>query len=296
MPPRWHGILNIDKPRDWTSHDVVGKVRRILGQREVGHSGTLDPMATGVLLVCVGQATRVAEYLTAHDKVYRAGISLGITTDTYDLEGKVTANRAVPDLTHEALSAVLERFVGALDQVPPAYSAIKQEGVPAHRLARRGEAVALAPRRVMIHRITLLGYEPPDVSVEVACGPGTYIRSLAHDLGEALGCGAALSSLVRTHSGDFAVEQSVSLEALATAATEGRLAEHLHPLHAALSAMRELPVSEAEALRLRNGQAIGGPAVLDGTLAYAGDGSGQVVAIMVYDAGRQLWQPRKVFV
>ena len=190
-----NGILNINKPAGWTSHDVVAWVRRVLREKRAGHAGTLDPMATGVLLVCLGQATRVAEYLMGGEKVYRAEAQLGIVTDTYDADGEVMASAPVPPLTADDLRRTLAGFVGEIMQVPPAYSAIKQDGVAAYRKARRGEAVTLAPRPVTIRRIELLDWTPADapaasgdrLTIEVTCGAGTYIRSLTHDLGQALG-------------------------------------------------------------------------------------------------------------
>ncbi len=184
------GILNIDKPQGWTSHDVVAWIRRVLKVKRVGHAGTLDPLATGVLLVCVGQATRVAEYLMASDKTYRAQIQLGTITDTYDTDGEVVETRPLsPDIDRGAIWVALGRFVGDIMQAPPAYSAIKQDGVPLHRRARRGEEVRPAPRPVRIHSIQLVDWTAPCLTVDVTCDPGTYIRSLAHDLGQALGCG-----------------------------------------------------------------------------------------------------------
>ena len=190
-----NGILNIDKPAGWTSHDVVAWVRGVLREKRVGHAGTLDPMATGVLLVCVGQATRVVEYLTAGQKIYRAEAQMGVTTDTYDADGQVVATAPVPSLTADDLRGALAGFVGEIQQRPPAYSAIKQGGEAAYRKARRGEAVELPVRLVMIQGIELLDWDPiaAKCNFEVRCGPGTYIRSLTYDLGQALGCGATLT-------------------------------------------------------------------------------------------------------
>ncbi len=231
-----HGILNLDKPAGWTSHDVVGWVRRVLREKRVGHAGTLDPMATGVLLVCVGQATRVAEYLTAGQKVYRAEARLGATTDTYDADGEVVATAAVPPLTVDDLRGALAGFVGEIQQRPPAYSAIKQAGEAAYRKARRGEAVELPARPVTIDGIELLDWDPATakLTIEITCGPGTYIRSLTHDLGQALGSGAVLTRLTRTRSSQFAIEDAIGLDALADAARSGEVARHLYPIEAAL--------------------------------------------------------------
>jgi tRNA pseudouridine55 synthase len=297
------GILNINKPRGWTSHDVVAHIRRLLGLRprhagaagRVGHAGTLDPMATGVLLVCVGQATRVTEYLMQGVKLYRAAVRLGTVTDTYDVEGQVTATAPVPPLERDDLERALAGFTGEILQTPPPYSAIKVEGVPAYRKARRGEIVELAPRRAVIHRVALLEWQSPDLSLDVECAPGTYIRSLAHDLGRALGCGAVLTDLVRLRSGSFTVEASVTLEELAAAVQAGRVEQHLAPMEAALGALVRVPADEPASVRLLNGQPIPGPAAAEDSVGYAVEADGSVRAIMAYDSDAGLWRPKKVF-
>jgi len=290
-----NGILNINKPAGWTSHDVVAWVRRLLKVKRVGHAGTLDPMATGVLLVCVGQATRVAEYLMASPKSYRAQVRLGIVTDTYDIEGDIIASAPVPDLTRATLRDALAPFVGATQQTPPAFSAIKQDGVPLHRRARRGEAVQLTPRPVIIHRIEILGWQKPLLDLVVDCDPGTYIRSLAHDLGQVLGCGATLAGLIRTHSGDFTLEQALTPDAFALEAASGRIAGHLHPLEAALRRFTPVAIAAAEVEALRQGRAIPCAALPATALGYGLAPDGKVAAIMVYEADRAVWQPVKVF-
>lgn len=296
----YHGILNLNKPGGWTSHDVVAKVRRILAQREVGHAGTLDPLATGVLLVCVGQATRVAEYLMAGDKVYRAEAWLGITTDTYDIDGRIIAEAPVPALTDSDVRQALARFVGTIQQAPPPYSAIKQAGVPAHRRARRGEAVELPARPTIIYDIRLLSLElrgaaHPALSFEVSCAPGTYIRSLVHDLGQALGCGAVLAGLTRLRSGRFDLADAVTPEALAEAAAQGRVSDLLQPLSAALAGLTAVHVDETAERQLRHGRAIPCPAPPPAATAYAVSVAGTAVAILKHDPLRGMWQPTKVF-
>lgn len=290
-----NGILNIDKPAGWTSHDVVAWVRRVLRIKRVGHAGTLDPLATGVLLVCVGQATRVAEYLMASPKTYRAEAELGVITDTLDATGAVLETRPVPALTEADLHAALQLFVGDLLQTPPIYSAIKQDGVPLHRRARRGEIVQPEPRHVRIHAIRLLAWRPPRLTLAIDCDPGTYIRSLTHDLGQAVGCGAMLTALVRTRSGQFRVEEAVTPDALTAAITAGALARYLHPLQAALSALAAVPVNADEERLLRTGQPIPCPRPPAITAGYAITPGGEVMAIMGYDTGRAIWRPEKVF-
>ncbi len=289
------GILNLDKPAGWTSHDVVAKVRRLLGQKSVGHAGTLDPLATGVLLVCVGQATRVTEYLMTGRKIYRATIRLGLTTDTCDITGTTVATAPVLPLTRSDVEAALRGFVGVLAQTPPAFSAVKQAGVPAYRRARRGEAVSLAARMVTIYDIALLEWQSPCLTIEVTCDPGTYMRSLARDVGAALGCGAALAELRRLRSGHFTADDALSLDALAEAHRTGQIGRWLYPLAAALTGLTPVAVDAAAAARLRHGQPIPclqAPTVPEG---YAQMADGTVIAILRFDVINRRWQPKKVF-
>jgi tRNA pseudouridine55 synthase len=284
------GILNLDKPKGMTSHDVVDRVRAVARQRRVGHAGTLDPMATGVLLVCLGRATRLAEYLMASPKTYRARIRLGIATDTYDAEGQVTEERPV-EVTRSDVEATLDQFRGRILQIPPMYSAIKRKGQPLYRLARQGITVEREPRPVEIYELRLTGWEPPDLMLEVTCSPGTYIRSLAHDLGQALGCGAHLTGLVRLASGDFRLEDAVPLEEL----TPERLPEVLLPLDAALRRYPALHLDEQTARAVRSGRAITGPPPEEEPLARAYGPDGSFLAVLEYQPDRGVWHPRKVF-
>ncbi|MGC8782659.1 MAG: tRNA pseudouridine(55) synthase TruB, partial [Anaerolineae bacterium] len=290
-----HGILNIDKHAGWTSHDVVSRVRRLLGQKAVGHAGTLDPLATGVLLVCVGHATRVAEYLMAGRKLYRATVQLGLATDTWDITGAPIAVAAVPPLGEADLARALADFVGEIFQVPPAYSAIKRDGVPAHRRARRGEIVEMPGRWVKIYGIELLSWQAPYVTFDVTCDPGTYIRSLAHDLGGRLGCGAALAQLRRLQSGRFRAEDALSLDALAEAIRAGEIGRHLHPLRAALDGWTPVPVDDALARRLAHGQPIPCPTAPVAPEGYALSARDEVIALLEYRPAAGEWWPRKVF-
>ncbi len=290
-----NGILNINKPAGWTSHDVVAWVRRVLRIKRVGHAGTLDPLATGILLVCVGQATRVAEYLMASSKTYRAAARLGITTDTYDTDGELIATQPVPELTADDLRVALTHFTGDILQTPPAYSAIKQDGVPLHRRARRGETVQPAPRPVRIQSIEVLAWQPPDVALEVVCDPGTYIRSLVHDLGQTLGCGATMTALQRTRSGRFHIADALDLDTLAQAAAHGAIERHLHPLSAALDHLTPVEVTAEVEKLLRFGQPIPcsePPATVTG---YAINPAGEVAAILTYAQQSGTWRPEKVF-
>jgi tRNA pseudouridine55 synthase len=289
------GILVVNKPLGWTSHDVVARVRRLTHQKRVGHAGTLDPMATGVLLVCLGRATRVAEYLMASDKTYRAVVRLGVETDTYDAEGQVVGTRPV-DVDESALRGALQKFVGEIDQVPPMYSALKREGKPLYKLARQGVEVERAARRVTIHDITLREFMSPDVTIDVRCSPGTYIRSLAHDVGAALrgACGAHLTALTRLASGSFTIDDAVKLEDLTGLADLSGL---LRPMDAALQALPAVTLDADQARRITQGQAIQlnrVEALAQTPLCRAYDIRGKLIALIAYDSVAQLWRPRKV--
>ena len=290
------GILNIDKPQGWTSHDVVAKVRRLSGQKRVGHAGTLDPLATGVLLVCLGQATRVSEYLMRGRKVYRAAVHLGLSTDTYDAEGQVTATAPGVNVTLSQLEEALSAFVGRIEQTPPMYSALKHQGTPLYKLARQGKTVERKPRTVEITEIKLLDWSSPVLTIEVACSPGTYLRSLAHDLGQRLGCGAHLSSLTRLASGHFTLDEAVSLDALSEAFATGRWTELIHPLDEALLDFEAITVGSQAERQIRFGQPVQGPTPSSSSsLCRAYSTEGKLIALLQYDAQTGLWQPKKVF-
>lgn len=285
------GILVVNKLRGLTSHDVVSQVRRMARQKRVGHAGTLDPMATGVLLVCLGRATRVAEYLAGSDKAYRAVMRLGLETDTYDAEGEIVARRPV-HVTEAELRETLARFSGALDQVPPMYSALKRDGQPLYKLARQGLEVERAPRRVTIYELALRACAWPDVTIDVRCSTGTYIRSLAHDIGAALGCGAHLIELTRTASGAFALDAAVKLQDLTGLADLSGL---LRPLDAALQNLPTLTLDAEQSRRVLLGQAIPFDKTSDSSdLFRVYNSSGTLLAIMAYDSAVRLLQPRKV--
>jgi len=288
------GILNINKPEGMTSHDVVAQVRRSSGQRKAGHAGTLDPLASGVLLVCLGEATRVAEYLMGGDKVYLARIRLGITTDTYDAEGRISGQAAVT-VTREQVEQELRTFVGHLEQTPPMYSALKHEGTSLYRLARQGQTVDRAPRPVEIYALDLIEWAPPAVQVRVHCSKGTYIRSLAHDLGQRLGCGAHLAGLVRESSGAFRLEQAILLAEMEEAFAAGRGAELLRPLDSALQAFPAVTVDRATARGIAHGQRVELPAGPDAPLSRAYGADGRLLALLRHDQER-FWRPHKVFV
>lgn len=289
------GLLIIDKPRGMTSHDVVAQVRRLTGQKRVGHAGTLDPMADGVLIVCLGRATRVVEYLTGLDKTYRAVIRLGVETNTFDADGRVVATRPV-NLSETDLRSVLPKFIGEIDQVPPMYSALKREGRRLYKLARKGVEVERPPRRVKIYDLTLRAWQAgvqPEATIDVRCSSGTYIRSLAHDLGAVLGCGAHLTALTRLASGSFTLHEAVKLQDLESLDLQGLL----RPLDAALQGLPAITLDADRARRVTMGQAISwnGVEALAGMSLYrVYNTDGVLLAIMVYDTTSRCLRPRKV--
>lgn len=247
-----NGIVVIDKPQGWTSHDVVGKCRRLLGERRVGHAGTLDPMATGVLPVFVGRATRAVEFASESEKEYVAGLRLGVVTDTQDITGTVLEERPAAFSPAEVEGA-LAAFRGEIFQVPPMYSAIKVKGQKLYELARRGESVERKPRPVTIRSLTLEGQEGGDFILRVRCSKGTYIRTLCHDIGAALGCGGAMSALRRTMACGFTLKDAVTLEDLARAAERGEAEACLMPVDAYFSAYPAVTVDERRVKSIRNG-------------------------------------------
>jgi tRNA pseudouridine55 synthase len=297
-----NGILNINKPTGMTSHDVVAKVRKLLKQRRVGHAGTLDPAARGVLPICVGQATRVAEYLSESGKAYQATIIFGTVTDTYDSEGSIMRTASVQDLTLAKIEAILPAMLGEQMQVPPRYSAIKLQGQPAYKRARAGEEVAMEPRPIIIYQLEIIDWQPsqpPTLRLAIECSKGTYIRSLAYDLGEQAGCGAYLGGLVRTRSGPFPLSESITLEQLAEAAARGTIEQFLFPADKAIEHYPALRLDEAMTERVRHGNAFRveeQTGVLhEQSLARVYDDKGQFVAIAEWNAEQRMWQPVKVF-
>ncbi len=364
------GILNINKATGMTSHDVVAKIRKLLKQKRVGHAGTLDPAASGVLPICLGQATRVAEYLSESGKAYQADIILGIVTDTYDSEGTIirTSNLSddrthvgadsscpppiyrpesldpdipppiyrpesldpdippptfrpesldpdippptyqpqttdIPppmyqlDLTH--IQNTLQHFLGPQMQTPPPYSAIKIHGQPAYKRARAGEAISLQPRPITIYQLNILQWHPPCLTLAIECSKGTYIRSLAYDLGEQLGCGAHLGALQRTRSGPFSLPDSITLAQLEQAIEAGTVEHYLHPPDKALQDYPALVLDETTTQHVLHGNAFthhhqtGHPPT---NLARVYDPAGHFLAIVTWDMEQDRWQPKKVFI
>ncbi|MCY3720299.1 MAG: tRNA pseudouridine(55) synthase TruB [Anaerolineaceae bacterium] len=285
------GFLNINKPVGMTSHNVVARLRRALRLRKLGHAGTLDPLATGVLVLCVGQATRLSEYVMRGDKRYLAVVRPGVSTNTYDAEGEVLDRRDASGLQREAVMEALDHFRGELEQLPPMYSAVKQDGRKLYELARAGVTVTRRPRRVTVHALELVDWTPPTFTLELTCSAGTYVRSLAHALGQALGTGAHLAALTRTASGAFRLQDATTPDDLLARPDWRSL------LVSAAQALPQIPalcIDETARDHLLQGRAIarreGDPS---SPLAQALNPTGSLLAIVEGDAS--LWRPRKVF-
>ena len=282
------GLLCIDKPAGLTSHDVVRNIRSISSIRRVGHTGTLDPLATGLLIICLGPATRLAEYIVALPKSYDAIILLVQETDTYDAEGEIVAEAPV-SVTKIDLDQILAQFLGQIEQIPPIYSAIKQDGQPLYKRARQGLTVTRKARLVTIHEIELLSWESPILQLRVACSSGTYIRSLAHDLGQQLDCGGHIRTLRRNSIGPFDVDDAVSLGEVSKA----NWREFLQPTDMAVAHLPRLDLSASESIKLNQGQQLArrrGQPENGIVRVYGSDGRFIGIAI----AQGEQWQPRKI--
>ena len=267
-----NGILVIDKSAGWTSQDVAAKLRGVFHERRVGHGGTLDPMATGVLPVFIGRATRAAEFLESAEKEYVAGLCLGVVTDTQDTSGTVLETNSVC-VTRAQLEAALRQFLGPIEQIPPMYSAIKINGQKLYELARRGQEVARRPRSITIHALELLEGEGADWTIRVRCSKGTYVRTLCHDLGRSLGCGGCMSSLRRTRAGSFTLAQAVTMQQVLDFAAGQDPQQLLMPVDAVFAAHPPLIVTLGQAAKLKNGAQVKDWQFQPGTYrVYAEDG------------------------
>ena len=288
------GFLIVDKPLGATSFSMVSLVRRLAGVRRVGHAGTLDPLASGVLPVAVGAATRLIEYLDDAPKTYVAVVRLGAATTTFDAEGDVTETRDPSGVRREDIEAALREFVGDIEQVPPRYSALKVAGKPMYAYAREGAEIEAKPRRVRIDSISVLGYASPDVEIEVVCGKGTYIRSLAHDLGARLGCGAHLAALRRTASGGFTLHDAHTPDELVSAHARCELEE---PLLAPERAVERRPAAiftDASVAAIEAGRDVSLASDSRANLCRAYSVSGNFLGVLA-PAGSGRWHPEKVF-
>jgi tRNA pseudouridine55 synthase len=287
------GVLVIDKPVGLTSHDVVQIVRRGTGIRRAGHTGTLDPRASGVLVVLIGPAVRLSEFVSASDKRYQATIRLGSRTETYDAEG-IPSEEMPVNVTEEDFVELLKSYEGEIEQIPPPYSAIKVKGKKAYELARQGEEVELEPRLIKVYHLDLLEWVPPEVVIDVYCSSGTYVRSLANDLGETLEIGAHLVGLRRTKSGQFSLRDAVSLRRLREAFESGTWAEFLIPAAEALGDWHTIELDAELLEKVRHGHRFPAEKGAKGW-ARAISEQGDLVALIEVDEETREWQPRKVF-
>jgi tRNA pseudouridine55 synthase len=282
------GVFNIDKPAGLTSHDVVNEVRRITETRRVGHSGTLDPLATGVLLICVGRATRLVEYLVGQRKRYKASVRLGQETDTFDAEGKIVAEHAVT-ATRDEIVRALGEFKGEINQLAPSYSAIKVDGVPLYKRARRGETPDRPLRQVTIYELEISDWDSPVLKIDLTCSSGTYIRSIAHDLGQLLGCGGHLAELRRMSIGDFGQEDALILDSL----NRDNWTEYILPKEAAVRHLPRVELPVEGAIKLYHGQTVPTPTIWgDGEVLRAYDDQSRFVGIVTFETGH--YKARKI--
>lgn len=288
------GVLVVDKPVGLTSHEVVQIIRRGTYIRRAGHTGTLDPRASGVLVVLLGPAVRLSEYVSASDKRYQAVILLGKTTDTYDADGRVLSSNPVDNISEAQFEEALQQFVGEIEQVPPPYSAIKIKGRKAYEMAREGEDFDLQPRKINVYSLELLEWAPPEAVIDVYCSSGTYIRSLANDLGKMLGCGAHLIGLRRTKSGRFTLRDAVPLRKLRESFDDGSWYQYVIPAAEALSDWPSIELTEANVDAIRHGHRVPGEAGI-GKMARGISLEGELVALLEFDPASNEWQPKKVF-
>jgi tRNA pseudouridine55 synthase len=290
------GALVIDKPVGMTSHDVVKVVRHGTGIRRAGHTGTLDPRASGVLVVLIGPAVRLSEFLSASDKRYQAILRFGISTDTYDTEGnQVGETKSVDHLTEEDFQKILQEYEGKIAQVPPAHSAIKVNGQKAYDLVRRGEEVELEPRMIDVYNLELLEWAPPEAVIDVYASSGTYVRSLANDLGDDLGVGAHLTGLRRTKNGQFTLRDAVRLQDLKESFDVGDWYKHLIPAAETLADWHTVELSPEDMDKIKHGHRIPAESGSSGWARGLSE-QGDLIALLEVVEGEDSWQPRKVFV
>jgi tRNA pseudouridine55 synthase len=293
------GILNINKPAGKTSFSIVAMVKRLTGEKRVGHAGTLDPMATGVLPICLGQATRLVEYLMDNTKAYYAEIELGVATDTFDSEGKVTQRGDASGITPVQLETALNAFRGVITQIPPMYSAVKHQGRPLYQLARAGISVERKSRTAKIYSLEIKEWRYPILTIEVTCGKGTYIRSLSNDLGQVLGCGASLRNLERSRYGIFDICEAITPERFEEACQSGYWESLLYPMDSILSGWEAVIVGEEKSQSIRNGALI---SLEENAIVKTGSNYcraytwyGTLLGILHFDSEKKQWQPEKVF-
>ena len=297
----YHGMINVYKEKGFTSHDVVAKLRGICKQKKIGHTGTLDPDAVGVLPVCLGCATRLCDMLTDKDKEYVAVLRLGITTDTQDATGKVLAEKEV-SVSEEEVRAVIASFEGEQLQIPPMYSALKVNGKKLYELAREGKEIERKARPIVVHEIEILSENMPEFTIRVKCSKGTYIRTICHDIGQKLSCGGAMVSLKRTKVGNFGIEDAYTLSQIEDMAKEGKLCEILLPVEKVFEKLPEIRVKETAMKALLNGNQLKKEEILmlsdealkaEEVRVYGADG--RFYGVYGYQEGRKLFCPIKMF-
>lgn len=297
-----HGVINVYKEKGYTSHDVIARLRGITKQKKIGHTGTLDPDAEGVLPVCLGKATKLCDMLTDKDKTYEAVLLLGVETDTQDTSGNVLSRQDTEHLTEEAVREAVLKFTGEYDQVPPMYSAVKINGKKLYELAREGKTVERRARRVHIHEITVLDVKLPRVRMKVHCSKGTYIRTLCHDIGQSLGCGGCMEELFRTQAGRFQMEDSFRLSEIEQMRDDGSLMEAVVPVDEMFPDYRKITVSGGEEALAYNGNPLTGRKVLkagqevkDGERVRVYDEEGHFIAVYEYRTAEDVFRVKKMF-
>jgi tRNA pseudouridine55 synthase len=292
-----HGILNLNKPEGRTSFSIIGQLRRLSGEKRIGHTGTLDPFASGVLPVCIGQACKISRFISESSKAYSATIELGISTDTYDRDGKVTEKKDLSRISKQTVYDALNSLKGTINQVPPMYSAIKIGGKKSFRMARSGIKVRHKPRIITINKIEMTGYELPFITVDVECSKGTYIRSLANDLGQILGCGAYLKNLVRTRCGIFSIENAVPMKKLEEAFANNSWRQYLLPPDFALTGWDKVTIDNKAFQDMLDGKGIdiGRSPSHRWEYVRAYNSEGKMVAILNFDQSRNEWRHEKLF-
>lgn len=295
----YNGIINVYKEKGFTSFDVVAKMRGILGQKKVGHTGTLDPEAEGVLPVCAGKGTKLCDMFTDHDKVYRAVLLLGVATDTQDTTGTVLSEKSTEGLTEEAVREAILSFTGDYEQVPPMYSALKVGGKKLYELAREGKEVERKARHVKIHEIAIESVNLPEVAMTVSCSKGTYIRTLCHDIGEKLSVGGCMKDLLRIRVGRFCLEDSLTLEELQKLKDEGQLSRAVLPLESVFEGYRKIRSADERTDKLlQNGNPFRQKEmkdVSDGEPFCVYDREGQFIGIYEFSEEKRMFYPKKIF-
>ncbi|MGO5052182.1 tRNA pseudouridine(55) synthase TruB [Lachnospiraceae bacterium LCP25S3_G4] len=296
-----HGVINIYKEPGFTSHDVVAKLRGIVGQKKIGHTGTLDPDATGVLPVCLGKATKLCDMLTDRDKSYRAVMRLGVETDTQDISGKIQKETSIDALTIEQMIGCIQDYTGAYYQIPPMYSALKVNGKKLYELARAGKVVERTPRKVLIHGIEILDISLPRITLDIQCSKGTYIRTLCHDIGQTLGCGACMEQLTRTKVGNFLLEDSYTLTQIEDMKRDGTLLKHIIPIDAMFMDYKATRIEKSYVSLVYNGNEFKKSYLAQPDIFHADefvrvyDDLGNFIAIYRYDSEQEIFRIKKMF-